>query len=220
MKKFISEKIKIYAKESIVIVITNPLDVMTQLAQKITAFDPRRVIGMAGLLDSARLAAFISIELGCRPSDVKTMVLGSHGDSMVAVISQTKVNRKPLTELIDPARINELVERARNGGAEIVKFLKNGSAYYAPAACTAFMVGRIIRDKKTTIPCSVYLTGQYGLNDVYIGVPCRLGRKGVEKIVKIKLTKDELCALHQSAEIVKNNFASINRGPESKTLGS
>ncbi len=202
----VCENIKKYAPNSIVILVTNPLDIMTQLALKVTGFDSKRVIGMAGMLDSARLSTFIMMETGCKPSEVKTMILGGHGDSMVAIVSQTTVKGKPITEVLPKDRIDAIVERAQKGGAEIVKHLKTGSAFYAPSAGAAYMVEQILNDKKETIPCSCYLTGQFGLNDVYVGVPCKLGKNGVEEVVEIKLTDDEKAALHVSAAVVTKNF--------------
>ncbi|OGC03936.1 malate dehydrogenase [candidate division WOR-1 bacterium RIFOXYA12_FULL_43_27] len=199
----VCENIKKYAPNSIIIMVSNPLDVMTQLAMKVTGFDPKRVVGMAGMLDSARLSAFIAMEAGCKPSEVSAMILGSHGDSMVTIKSQITVKGK----LWSNDKLDALIERAKNGGAEIVAHLKTGSAFYAPSSGAAFMVEQIIKDKKDLIPCTCYLTGQYGLSNVYIGVPCRLGEKGIAEIVEIDLNNDELATLQKSANIVRQNFA-------------
>ncbi|MFC1495893.1 malate dehydrogenase [Candidatus Margulisiibacteriota bacterium] len=205
----ISEQIRLHATNSIVIVVTNPLDVMTQLVQHTTGFNTNRVIGMAGLLDTGRLATFIAQEIGCKPTDVKTMIVGSHGDSMVPILSETKLGQQLLKNLRTPEKIKELFDRARNGGAEIVKLLKTGSAFYAPSSCAVFMVDQIIKHKCDLIPCSVYLQGTYDITGVYIGAPCRLGKNGVEKIIDIGLTEEEKAALQKSAQIVKDNFALI-----------
>jgi len=199
----LADAIRSHAPHAIVIVVTNPLDVMTQLVHRRTQFDASRVMGMAGVLDSARFRTFIAAELGVAVNDVAAMVLGGHGDSMVPLPRFSTVSGIPITELLPAQRIDELVERTRNGGAEIVNLLKQGSAWYAPSASVACMVESIVRDQKRLLPASVYLTGQYGIKDVFAGVPVKLGASGVEQIVELKLTPAELAALRKSAEEVR-----------------
>ncbi len=199
----IAEAIRQHAPGSIVIVVSNPIDVMVYHTFKITGFPAHRVIGQAGVLDSARCAAFVAMELGCSVNDVNAMVLGGHGDTMVPMPRYTTVCGVPITELISADRIQAISDRTRNGGAEIVNLLKTGSAYYAPAASTVKMAVSILKDTHHVLPCSAYLTGQYGLKDVYVGVPCQLGRKGVEKIIELELTGEEKQALHDSASVYK-----------------
>ena len=198
-----------YSPEAIIVLVTNPLDVMTWLAWKKSGFPAERVIGMAGELDSSRYAYFIAEKLGCRPSDVKAAVFGGHGDQMVPVPELTKVNGKPLTKLLDPATIEAINQRTRDGGAEIVKLLKTGSAYYAPASSTVKMVQAILKDAGEAIPSCVYLKGQYELSDVYCGVPAELGRKGVRKIVELPISDAQKKALHASAADVRSNFEKL-----------
>lgn len=193
--------IRTHAPGAVVIMVTNPLDVMTYVAWKVTGFPHARVMGQAGVLDSARFQAFIAMELNVSVEDVQTMVLGGHGDSMVPLVRCTSVGGIPLAELMDAARIQALVERTRNGGAEIVGLLKTGSAFYAPAASAVAMAEAVIRDKKRVLPCSCYLEGQYGMRDLYIGVPAKLGAGGVEQIIEVKLEADELTALQKSGAI-------------------
>jgi malate dehydrogenase len=176
---------------------------------KITGFPSERVIGQAGVLDSARCAAFVAMELGCSVNDVSAMVLGGHGDTMVPLPRYTTVTGVPITELISPERIEAISTRTRNGGAEIVNLLKTGSAYYAPAAATVKMAASIVRDTHHVLPCSAYLTGQYGLDKVYVGVPCQLGKQGIEKILELELTDQERQSLHASAEVYKNTLKDI-----------
>jgi malate dehydrogenase len=185
-----------------VVVVTNPLDVMAWLFWKTTGFPKQRVLGMAGILDSARFRAFIAMELGVSGADVQAMVLGGHGDSMVPVARYTTVGGVAITQLIPPARLAEIVQRTRDGGAEIVKLLKTGSAYYAPAMSAVEMVEAILTDQKRLVPCSVLLEGEYGLRDLFIGVPVLLGAKGVEKIVEVELAPEERAALHKSGQDV------------------
>jgi malate dehydrogenase len=199
----ICENIVRYAPTSVVMVVTNPLDVMTYTAYKKLGFPPERVVGMAGCLDSARLRAFVAMELGVSAKNVDAMVLGSHGDDMVALPQYTTVSGIPITRLLPADRIEAIVGRTRNGGGEIVALLKTGSAYYAPGASAARMVQSIIRDEKQVLPCSVYLTGQYGLDDIYIGAPARLGRCGAEQVIELALSDDERAALHKSAREVR-----------------
>lgn len=195
-----------HSPEAILIMVTNPLDVMTWLAQKKSGFPVERVIGMAGELDSARYAYFVAEKISCKPSDVKAMVLGGHGDQMVPVPELTTVKGKPIAELLDAAAIEAINQRTRNGGAEIVKLLKTGSAYYAPSSSAVKMVRAILKDTGEVIPSCVYLKGQYGLKDVYCSVPAELGRSGVKKITEIPLTDAQKKALYASAEDVRQNF--------------
>lgn len=194
-----------YSPNAILIVITNPLDVMTYLAWKATGLPPQRVMGMAGVLDSSRLQAFIAMELGAAASDVSAMVLGGHGDLMLPLPRYCTVRGVPITELMDHQIINRLVERTRNGGAEIVKLLQTGGAYFAPASSACLMVEAILRNQSRLLPTATYLQGEYGLNDIFIGVPCRLGCRGVEGILEVTLTEEEKKALHISAESVRKN---------------
>ena len=198
-----------YAPNSTVIIVTNPLDVMTYAAFKKLGFPPERVVGMAGCLDSARMRAFVAMELNTSMKNVDTMVLGSHGDTMVPLPQYTTVSGIPITRLLSQDRIDAIVERTRKGGGEIVSLLKTGSAYYAPAASAARMAQAIIRDEKQLLPCSALLNGQYGLEDVYIGVPVRLGKGGVEGILELDLSQDELKALQESAEEVRTGIKSL-----------
>lgn len=194
---------------AIILMVTNPLDVMTYLAWKISRFPTYRVLGMAGLLDSARYAHFVSETLHCKPYEVKTLVLGGHGDSMVPVPSQTFVNGKSLPQLLPQNTIETINQRTRDGGAEIVKYLKTGSAYYAPSSCAVQMVKAILQDTGEMIPSAVYLEGQYGLKDVYCGVPVRLGRKGVQEIIELPLSEKERASLQASAADVQANCAKL-----------
>jgi malate dehydrogenase len=203
----ISNHIRELAPNSIVIVVTNPLDVMTYVAWKVTGFPRERVMGQAGVLDSIRMRYFVAQELGVSVKDVQAMVLGSHGDQMVPLPRYTTVSGVPITELLPPETIERINDRTRKAGTEIVNLLKTGSAYYAPGAAVAEMVEAIVRDKKRLMPCSVLLKGEYGLNDVFIGVPVILGKNGVERIVELKLTEEELKSLHQSAEEVRKGIS-------------
>ncbi len=204
--KSIAEKIRRIAPDSIVIMVTNPVDVLTYLLWKITGFDKRKVIGQAGVLDSARFRYFISKELDVSVEDIFAMVLGGHGDSMVPLPRYTTVSGIPLQELLSNEKIEKLIARTRNGGAEIVKLLKTGSAYYAPAASVTQMVESILLDKKRILPCSVMINGEYGIDDVFIGVPVKLGKDGVEQIIELKLTDEELKSLQKSADIYKQHI--------------
>ena len=187
----------------IIIVVTNPLDAMAQVAYMVSKFPRNRVIGMAGVLDSGRFRTFIAMELNVAVENVTAVVLGGHGDTMVPVVRLSSVAGIPLTELIPADRLNAIVDRTRNGGAEIVKYLKTGSAYYAPAASAVEMAESILRDKKKVLPCAAYLEGEYGVKGLYVGVPCKLGANGIEQIYQIKLTNDETAALHKSAGAVQ-----------------
>jgi malate dehydrogenase len=188
---------------AILILVTNPLDAMCWTAMKVSGFPRERVIGMAGVLDTARFRTFIAQELNVSFENVTAMVLGGHGDTMVPLVRLTNVSGIPLSELTDQPTIDRLVQRTRDGGAEIVKYLKTGSAYYAPAASTVEMVESILKDKKKVLPCAVYLQGEYGIQDLFVGVPVKLGSKGVEKVYEIKLDSGETAALKKSADAVK-----------------
>ncbi len=194
----------------ILIIVSNPLDAMAQAAYKLSGFPRERVIGMAGVLDSARFRAFIAMELNVSVENVTAFVLGGHGDTMVPLPRYSTVAGIPITELIAKDRLDALVQRTRDGGAEIVKYLKTGSAYYAPSAAATEMVEAILKDKKKILPCAAYLTGEYGINGLYVGVPVKLGSKGIEQIIEIKLTAEEKAALDKSAASVKELCAVIN----------
>ncbi len=192
-----------FSPNSVHLIVTNPLDAMAQQALKITGFPSTRVVGMAGILDTARYRTFLAEELGVSVNSVSAYVLGGHGDTMVPVVESTNVAGTPVSKLIAPKRMEEIVQRARDGGAEIVNYLKTGSAFYAPSASIVQMVEAILFDKKEILPCTAYLQGQYGINDVYVGVPVKLGSNGVEEIVELNLNGDELNALRKSAEAVQ-----------------
>lgn len=204
-----AKNIKKYAPKSFVIVVSNPLDIMTYHMWKVTGFPKNRVLGQAGVLDSTRFRAFIAMELGVAMRDVNAMVLGGHGDTMVPLPAYTTVAGIPIKEFIDAKRIKEIVERTRFGGGEIVKLLKTGSAYYAPAASSMEMVYAILNDEKRVLPCSCYMEGQYGLKDIYIGTPAILGGNGVEKIIELKLSKKDLADLKKSADKYKGVLKEI-----------
>ncbi|MFA6601002.1 MAG: malate dehydrogenase [Candidatus Omnitrophota bacterium] len=199
-----------YSPKAVLVVVTNPLDVMTALAWKKSGFPASRVIGMAGELDSARCAFFISEALGCEPAHVQAVVLGSHGDQMVFVPQWTKVGGVPVTELLETEVLEAINQRTRDGGAEIVKYLKTGSAFYAPSASAVKMVRAILEDRRETIASCVYVDGPYGLKGVYCGVPARLGRGGVTEIVELELTAEQKKALHAAAGHVLENCAKLN----------
>jgi malate dehydrogenase len=198
-----------HSPDAILIVVTNPLDEMTFLASQLSGFPKRRVMGMAGVLDSARLRYFIAEELNAPPSGVEAMTLGSHGESMVALPRHATVNGKPLPELVDGETLERLFQRTRDGGAEIVGLLKKGSAYYAPSASIAQMVNAIAGDTKEVLPTCAWCEGEYGISDVYVGVPARLGRAGVEEIVELELNDEELTALRGAAEGIRTKCADL-----------
>ena len=202
MKDVVSKAVQ-HSPNCILIIVSNPLDAMAQAAYKMSGFPRERVIGMAGVLDSARFRAFISEELKVSVENVTAFVLGGHGDTMVPLPRYSTVAGIPITELMDAATVARLVQRTRDGGAEIVKYLKTGSAYYAPSAAVAEMVEAILKDKKKILPCAAYLEGEYGIKGLYVGVPVKLGEKGIEQIIQIKLTPEEKAALDKSAEAVK-----------------
>jgi malate dehydrogenase len=192
-----------YSPNCIIIVVTNPLDAMAQVAFQVSGFGKNRVVGMAGVLDSARFRTFIAQELNVSVENVTGVVMGGHGDTMVPLVRLSNVAGIPLTELMDQATIDRIVNRTANGGAEIVKYLKTGSAYYAPSAAAVEMAESILKDKKKVLPCAAYLEGEYGINGLFVGVPVKLGANGIEKIYEIKLTEDETAKLHKSAASVQ-----------------
>jgi len=202
-------KVIAHSPNCILIIVSNPLDAMAQAAFRQSKFNRERVIGMAGVLDSARFRTFIAEELKVSVENVTAFVLGGHGDTMVPLARYSTVAGIPITELIPKDRLDAIVQRTRDGGAEIVKYLKTGSAYYAPSAATVEMVEAILKDKKKILPCAAYLEGEYGIRGYYIGVPCKLGARGLEQIIEIKLTPDEDAALKKSADAVKELCAVI-----------
>jgi malate dehydrogenase len=199
----VARQIKNTSPEAVVIVVSNPLDVMVQHAWQVTGFPPQRVIGQAGVLDTARFRTFIADELGVSAEDVSAMLLGGHGDTMVPLLSCATVGGIPVTQLIDERRLQEIVQRTRDGGAEIVRLLKTGSAYYAPAAATARMVEAVVRDKRRLIPCAAYCDREYGVGGYYVGVPVVLGDGGVRRIVELNLSESERAAFRKSVDAVK-----------------
>ncbi len=207
-----AEAVRKHAPKAFVVVVTNPLDVMAYLFWKVSGFPKQRVLGMAGILDSTRFRAFLAMELGMSGADIHAMVLGGHGDSMVPLPRFTTVNGIPVGELLSADRIAAIAQRTRDGGAEIVKLLKTGSAYYAPAMSAVEMVEAILTDQKRLVPCSVLLEGEYGLRDLFIGVPIVLGAGGVEKIVELKLTPEELAGLQKSGQDVASSIAELQVG--------
>ncbi len=198
-----------HAPNAVVIMVTNPLDLMTYHMQKVTGFSPSRVVGQAGILDSARMTHFVAQALGCSNEDVTAMVLGGHGDTMVPLPRYTTVGGISITQLLDADRIDSICKRTAGGGGEIVKLLENGSAFYAPGSAAAIMAESVVKDRKRLIPASAYLTGKYGLQDVYIGVPVILGRNGVERIIELELTDDELASLQGSGRFYKEQLTEI-----------
>ncbi|MFH1743465.1 MAG: malate dehydrogenase [bacterium] len=206
----ITEKVKEFSPNAIIIMVTNPIDVMVYHAYKVSGFPKNRVVGQAGCLDSARYACFIAMELGISPKDVRTMVLGGHGDSMVPLPSFSTVSGIPITQLIPADRIEAINQRTRVGGGEIVKLLGTGSAYYAPAAATVKMVESIVNDANDILPCSCYLEGEYGIKDLFVGVPAMLGKDGVTKVVELDLDPKDKEALRNSAGIYEKSIAELN----------
>jgi malate dehydrogenase len=199
----VSEKIRKSSPRAIIIVVSNPLDVMCYVARKVTGFPRERVIGMAGVLDTARFRAFLAEELDVSVRDIQAMVLGGHGDTMVPLVSYTTVSGIPVSQLIEPDKLSAIVERTRSGGAEIVRHLKTGSAYYAPSAAAVQMCEAIVKDQRRILPCSAWLEGEYGLSGVFLGVPCKLGRNGLEAILEVELSAKERAELTKSAEAVR-----------------
>ena len=194
---------------AIIVVVSNPLDVMAYVAWKASGFPKNRVVGMAGILDTARYRAFLAMEANVSVEDIQALVLGGHGDSMVPVLSCTTISGIPVTEFIAKDKLDEIIKRTRNGGIEIVNYLKTGSAYYAPSASIVQMVEAILKDKKRVLPCAAWLEGEYGIDGVFCGVPVVLGGNGIEKVLEVKLTADEMAALKTSAEEVKSNIAKL-----------
>jgi malate dehydrogenase len=208
--KSVTEQAVAASPKAILLVVSNPLDVMTYVALKVSGFERHRVIGMAGVLDSARFRAFIALELKVSIEDVNAFVLGGHGDSMVPLPRYSTVAGIPIPELLSKEAIDRLVKRTRDGGIEIVNYLKTGSAYYAPSSAVVQMAEAIVKDKKRILPCAVYLQGEYGIHNTVVGVPVKLGRNGVEQIIQIKLNEDEQAALNKSAADVKANSGKLN----------
>ncbi len=205
----VSKEIQRVAPDSIVIVVSNPLDVMAYVALQATGFPRERVIGMAGILDTARYRSFIATEIDVSVEDIQALVLGGHGDTMVPLVSYTSVSGIPLTQLLSSEKIEALVERTRKGGAEIVAHLKTGSAYYAPSAAAVQMVEAIVKDKRRVLPCSAFLQGEYGQEGIYLGVPCKLGEGGLLDILEVELTESEREALGNSADAVRSTMATL-----------
>ncbi|HEY3391856.1 MAG TPA: malate dehydrogenase [Lacipirellulaceae bacterium] len=205
----VCEQVKRTSQHAVIIVVSNPLDAMVQRAQQVTGFEPSRVVGQAGVLDTARYRTFLAMELGVSVKDVSAMLMGGHGDTMVPMPSCTSVGGIPVTRLLDRKRLDEIIDRARNGGAEIVALLKTGSAYYAPAAATAQMVEAVVRDQKRLIPCAAYCDKQYGVGGYYVGVPVILGASGVERIIELELDESERAAFLKSVDAVKQLVAAM-----------
>src|SRR6266852_847585 len=217
--KTVTEKVAQHSPNAILVLVTNPLDAMCWTAFKTSKFPKHRVIGMAGVLDTARFRTFIAAELNVSVENVTAVVLGGHGDTMVPIVRLSSVSGIPLTELMDQATLDKLVDRTRNGGAEIVKYLKTGSAYYAPSAAAVEMVESILKDKKKVLPCAAYLEGEYGVNGLFVGVPVKLGAQGIEKILQIRLQPDEQTALQKSAAAVKELVDVIKQNMGAKAAG-
>lgn len=205
----VGEGIKKYAPDSIIIMVTNPLDLMTYHMQKVTGFSHNRVIGQAGILDSARMTHFVADAIGCSNEDVQAMVLGGHGDTMVPLPRYTTVGGIPITQLLTPEEIEAISSRTASGGGEIVKLLERGSAFYAPGSAAAIMAESVINDRRRLLPCSAYLNGEYGMEDVYIGVPIILGKNGVEEIIQLDLEEIEINKLRQSGSFYKEQLKNI-----------
>jgi len=206
----VSTEIARVAPDAVIIMVSNPLDVMSWVAMQASGFPKERVLGMAGVLDTARYRSFIALELDCSVEDVQALVLGGHGDTMVPLVSYTTVSGIPLAQLLSQDRIEALIERTRNGGAEIVSYLKTGSAYYAPSSAAVQMAEAIARDKKRILPCAAYLEGEYGQSGIFLGVPCKLGEGGLQGILEVELTAAERAALEQSAESVRSTMAALD----------
>ena len=207
--KSVSQEIKRVAPDAIVVMVSNPLDVMAWVAKEVTGFPRERVIGMAGVLDTARYRSFLAEAIGVSVEDIQAMVLGGHGDTMVPLVSYTTISGIPVTHFLEQSRLDEIVERTRKGGAEIVGHLKTGSAYYAPSSAAAQMVESIVRDKKRILPCAAWLEGEYGQQGIFLGVPCTLGAAGLEKIHQVSLSDDETTALASSAAAVRSTMETV-----------
>jgi malate dehydrogenase len=210
VRSVVEQSVK-HSPDAILIIVTNPLDAMCHLALDVSGFSPERVVGMAGILDTARFRAFIAEALDVSVSSTHAFVLGGHGDTMVPLPRYSTAGGVPITELLDKEKIDALVDRTRKGGAEIVALLKTGSAYYAPAASVAQMVDSILNDRNEILPCAAYLTGQYGIDSLFVGVPVKLGRRGVEEVVEIQLTDEENAALQHSAAAVRDLVEAMDR---------
>ena len=207
--KQVAEQVKRTSPKAIIIMVSNPLDVMCYVAKKVTGFPRERVIGMAGVLDTARYRSFLAEALDVSVKDIQAMVLGGHGDTMVPLVSYTTVSGIPVTQLLDRKTIDAIVDRARNGGAEIVKYLKTGSAYYAPSSAAVQMCEAIVLDQKRILPCAAWLEGEFGMSGLFLGVPCKLGRNGLEKIIEVELTSKERVDLGKSADAVREPMAAL-----------
>ena len=205
----VGEGIRQHAPNSIVVMVTNPLDLMTYHMQKVTGFEHSRVVGQAGILDSARMTHFIAQAVGCSNEDVQAMVLGGHGDTMVPLPRYTTVNGIPVSQLLSDEEVEAICQRTASGGGEIVKLLEKGSAFYAPGSAAAIMAEAILEDRKRVLPCSTYLSGEYGMDDIYIGVPVVLGRNGVERIIELELADKELDSLQSSGSFYKEQLSEI-----------
>lgn len=207
--KSVAEQVKATSPNAIIIVVSNPLDVMCHVAKAVTGFPRQRVIGMAGVLDTARYRSFLAEALDVSVRDIQAMVLGGHGDTMVPLISYTTVSGIPITQLLAKDKLDAIVQRARDGGAEIVKYLKTGSAYYAPSSGAVQMVEAIVKDQRRILPCAAWLEGEYGMNGLYLGVPCKLGKNGLEQVIEVTLTADERAALEKSADAVREPMKAV-----------
>ncbi len=207
--KSVCEQIKRTSPEAIIIMVSNPLDVMAWVAKEVTGFPRERVIGMAGVLDTARYRSFLAEAMDVSVRDIQAMVLGGHGDTMVPLISYTTVSGIPVTQLLERDKLDAIVQRARDGGAEIVKYLKTGSAYYAPSSGAVEMVEAIVHDRKRILPCAAWLEGEYGMEGLYLGVPCKLGRGGLERVIEVELTAEERSAHQRSAEAVREPMRAV-----------
>jgi malate dehydrogenase len=208
--KSVSTEIKKSSPEAIVIMVSNPLDVMAWVAKEVTGFPRNRVIGMAGVLDTARYRSFLAEALDVSVEDIQAMVLGGHGDTMVPLISYTTVSGIPVTQLMNGEQLAGILERTRKGGAEIVGYLKTGSAYYAPSAAAVQMAEAIVKNKRRILPCAAWLEGEFGFEGLYLGVPCKLGASGLEQIVEVELSEDERAALAQSVEHVRETMSAVS----------
>jgi malate dehydrogenase len=208
--KTVSKEIQRTSPDAIVIMVSNPLDVMCWMAKEVTGFPRERVIGMAGVLDTARYRSFLAEALDVSVEDIQAMVLGGHGDTMVPLVSYTTVSGIPVTQLLDRKKLDAIVERTRKGGAEIVGYLKTGSAYYAPSAAAVQMAEAIVKDKRRILPCAAWLEGEFGQQDLYLGVPCKLGAAGLEAIIEVDLSEEERAALQESASHVRETMKAVS----------
>jgi malate dehydrogenase len=208
--KQVSENIRQSSPDAILVIVSNPLDVMCYVAKQVSGFPRERVIGMAGVLDTARYRAFLAEAMDVSVRDIQAMVLGGHGDTMVPLVSYTTVSGIPVTQLLERSKLDAIVDRTRNGGAEIVKHLKTGSAYYAPSAGAVQMVESIVLDQRRILPCAAWLEGEYGMRDLFLGVPCKLGRRGLERVIEVELTEQERADLERSATAVREPMAALS----------